>query len=361
MDLELENTEENSSSTEDMYQDVYTDLLIPKDYTVDVKSDTEMKVELEPFERGFGHTIGYALRRILLSSMIGIAIVKVNIENITHEYSNLEGVEEDVLRILMNLKKLALKTSQKEDVAMKISAKGPATIRAKDIIIDGNKAEVVDPEHVICTINSDRELNIDMLAKVSTGYKTAAELSEEDSSGSDLESIYIDASFSPILKVVYRVESARVENITDLDKLVLELETNGTIQADEAIRRSATILQHQLSVFAELRDKSDDEEDAYLDNVDPVYSRLVDELELTVRAANCLKAENIRYIGELVQCNEYDLLRTPNLGRKSLTEIKSILSELGLTLGMQISNWVSPADQRHRFIRDDSDRRKEII
>ena len=335
-------------------QSLYSQILTPNDYQIEKKNDSVVTISLEPFERGFGHTLGFALRRILLSSMLGFAITKVRIEGVSHQYDTIGGVQEDVLEILMNIKSIALKSDSLEPINMTLEVNGPRTVTAADLVIEGNKADIIDPDHVICHINTEKSLRMTLTAQHGKGYMSAADLADQDTV-SEVGALYLDASFSPVSRVVYHVENARVENRTDLDKLVLEVETDGTISPDDAIRRSATILQYQLSPFADLKNKEEDD-DTYLDdNVDPVFSRLVDELELTVRAANCLKSENVRYIGELVQCTEYDLLRTPNLGRKSLSEIKCVLAELGLTLGMQLPSWVSPADQRKRLRKDSRD------
>ena len=337
-------------------QQIYSNILIPQDFQVESADDKRIKVVLEPFERGFGHTLGFALRRILLSSMLGFSITKVNLDGVTHQYDTITGVQEDVLEILMNIKSIALKSTQAEPINISLDVTGPKTVTASDLLVEGNKAEIINPDHVICHINTSKNISMKLLAECGKGYVSANELADKDSvNGHQVGTLYIDASFSPVTRVLYHVENARVENRTDLDKLILEIETDGTLSADDAIRRAATILQYQLSPFADLKSQEEDEQTYLDDNVDPIFSRLVDELELTVRAANCLKSENVRYIGELVQCTEYDLLRTPNLGRKSLSEIKCVLAELGFTLGMQLPNWVSPADQRKRLRKDPRD------
>lgn len=334
------------SDAEQDLQEIFSEFLIPKSYDLEKSGDNTIKITLHPLERGFGHTIGFAMRRVLLSSMRGSAITKANIHGVSHEYSTLDGIQEDVLQILMQLKLVAIKQPAAGKVQLKLDVTGPKTVTAADIEVLGD-ATIVNPEQVICHINTDKKLTIDMEASTGRGYTKASDLAELDGN-SDVNALYLDASFTPIKRVIYLVENARVENRTDLDKLILEVETDGTIDPVDAIRRTSTIIAHQLSSFAVIKDKSQDEENSYMDNVDPIFSRLVDELELTVRAANCLKSENIRYIGELVQSAEYDLLRTPNLGRKSLSEIKSVLAELGLTLGMHVPSWVSPAEQLKR-------------
>ena len=350
--MTTQTTNDTSAEEKSGLQQIYSHILIPQEYKVESISDDSMRITLEPFERGFGHTLGFALRRILLSSMLGFAIIKVHIDGVAHQYDTIGGIQEDVLEMLMNIKSIALKSDQPEPINLSLEVTGPATVTGKDIVVEGNKAEIVNPDHVICHINTERTLRMTMVAEHGKGYTSANDISNRDGADHEVGALYLDASFSPISRVVYHVENARVENRTDLDKLVLEVETNKTIEPDDCVRRAATILQDQLSVFADVKRKQADEQNAEDDNVDPVFSRLVDELELTVRAANCLKSENIRYIGELVQCTEYDLLRTPNLGRKSLSEIKCVLAELGFALGMQLPNWVSPSEQRNRLRKD---------
>ncbi|MEC8882589.1 MAG: DNA-directed RNA polymerase subunit alpha [Pseudomonadota bacterium] len=325
---------------------MYNELLIPK-YEVETKSDNEMVFKMAPLERGYGQMFGYLFRRILLSSMLGTSIVKVAIDGVSHEYTTITGVVQDVQTLLLNLKGVVIKPSNGDVTNLCIDVKGPMTVTAADIQID-NDAEIINKDHVICEISGKESLKINMIAVMGRGYETASSLSNNEVFGNEVNALYLDASFSPIDSVVYHVDNARVGNRTDLDKLTLIVKTNGTITPDQAVRRVATIMQHQLSNFASIHERKNEDSGSYLDNIDPVYSRLVDELELTVRAANCLKSENIRYIGELVQCNEYDLLRTPNLGRKSMNEIKAVLAELGLTLGMHIPEWVSPLEHIKR-------------
>lgn len=332
-------------------QNIYSDFLTPKSCEIEHVSLNKAKLVFDPLERGYGHTMGVAMRRVLMSSMKGFAIVRVMIDGIDHEYSTLEGVQEDVLQMLMNIKNIRVRQSGLDEVSLVLDVTGPKVVTAADLQLPGD-ATVVNPEQPICTINTSRSLHATFEARKSRGYMTADELRESDVNV-PVNALYVDASFSPVLKAMYKVENARVQERTDLDKLIIDLETDGTILPMEAVRTTATILAHQLAVFAQVRDVSEDDESSLIDNVDPVYSRLVDELELTVRAANCLKSENVRYIGELVQCAEYDLLRTPNLGRKSLSEIKSVLAELGLTLGMHVPNWVSPADQLRRVRKEE--------
>ena len=305
------------------------------------KALNTLVVELEPFERGFGHTIGVALRRILLSSLPGCAITEVEIEGVDHEFSTMDGVKEDVEIILMNLKGVAIKNHLHKELTLSINFEGPGTITAKDIILT-DQAEVINPDHHIATITGKRSFKATLVAKMGYGYSKSNQIELSDDHSEKVGIMKISASYSPIVRCVYEVKNARVENQTDLDKLSLEIETNGTIDANEAIRYAATILQHQLHAFAEITSQPIKEEPKEEDLVNPMLYQSVDVLELPVRAANCLKAENIHYIGDLVSKHESDLLKVPNLGRKSLNEIKMILADRGLTLGMVINNWQAP-------------------
>jgi DNA-directed RNA polymerase subunit alpha len=312
------------------------DLLKPRLVEVQKISDTRAKVTLEPLERGFGHTLGNALRRILLSSMPGCAVEEVEIDGVLHEYSTLEGVQEDVIDILLNLKELAIKLHARDEATLKLSKKGPGPVLASDITLD-HDVEIVNPDHVIANLTKSGELNMTMKISRGRGYQPAAiRETEEDR---PIGRLQLDASFSPVHKVSYAVDSARVDQRTDLDKLIIELETNGTIDSEEAIRHAATILQDQLTHFIDLKGKAEEKPKQEEPEVDPVLLRPVDDLELTVRSANCLKAENIYFIGDLIQRTEVELLKTPNLGKKSLTEIKDVLASKGLSLGMRLENW----------------------
>lgn len=319
--------------------------LIPKSKDLKIKDcgNNNIEITLEPFERGFGHTIANALRRILLSSIPGAAITEAQIEGVMHEYTALEGVEQDVVEILLNLKSLAIKLHDVSETTINVNVKGPAVVTGADIQTDGH-VEIVNPDHVIANIVSDRELNIKLKVQSGVGYETVTMRREKNpEETSDIGVLHLDATYSPVTKVMYQVENARVENRTDLDKLILKVKTNGTLDAYQSIRTAASILQYQLSAFAEVsEDFGKDKEETRGNELSPLLSRLVDDLELTVRAANCLKAENIHYIGDLVQRSESDLLKTPNLGRKSLNEIKNVLIAHGLTLGMRIENWTAP-------------------
>jgi DNA-directed RNA polymerase subunit alpha len=327
-------------------QSAVNEFLTPRHIDVTEHSPTHAKVVLEPLERGFGHTLGNALRRILLSSMPGCAITEVEIEGVEHEYSAIEGVQEDVIEILLNLKGVAvvMHDQEKSQTVLSLSKKGPGVVTAADIIVD-HDVEIKNPEHVLATITGDTTINMQLTIARGRGYQPAdARRNDEDETRS-IGRLQLDASFSPVKRLAYSVESARVEQRTDLDKLVLDLETNGTIDPEEAIRRSATILQQQLAVFVDLESEKSMEPEEKEEDVDPILLRPVDDLELTVRSANCLKAENIYYIGDLIQRTEVELLKTPNLGKKSLTEIKDVLASRGLSLGLRLENW-PPASLR---------------
>lgn len=314
------------------------EFLKPRLVDVQQISDTRAKVVLEPLERGFGHTLGNALRRILLSSMPGAAVTEVQIEGVEHEYTVIEGVQEDVMDILLNLKGLAVVLHSKNEAVLTLKKKGKGVVTAADIEVD-HDVEIINPDHVIANINGAAELNMTLKVQKGRGYQPISARVSEDAETRAIGTLQLDASFSPVYRVAYNVENARVEQRTDLDKLVIDLETNGTIDPEESIRRAATILQEQISVFVDLKAEDITEEEEDTADIDPVLLRPVDDLELTVRSANCLKAENIYYIGDLIQRTEVELLKTPNLGKKSLTEIKDVLAQHGLSLGMRLENW----------------------
>ncbi|MDH5179272.1 MAG: DNA-directed RNA polymerase subunit alpha [Gammaproteobacteria bacterium] len=323
------------------------DFLKPRIVDVQQVTDTRARVVLEPLERGFGHTLGNALRRILLSSMTGAAVVEAEIEGVLHEYTTIEGVQEDVVDILLNLKGVAIRLHNADSAKLTLNKKGPGAVTAADITTDHN-VEIVNPEHVIANLTKSGELNMTLKISSGRGYQPASvrALGEEDDDR-PIGRLVLDASFSPIQRVAYVVDSARVEQRTDLDKLIIDLQTNGTIDPEEAIRTAATILQDQLSAFVDLSGKEEVESATEEPEVDPILLRPVDDLELTVRSANCLKAEQIYYIGDLIQRTEVELLKTPNLGKKSLTEIKDVLASRGLSLGMRLENW-PPASLREK-------------
>jgi DNA-directed RNA polymerase subunit alpha len=314
------------------------DFLVPRHIDVTEYSNTRAKVVLEPLERGFGHTLGSALRRILLSSMPGAAIVETEIEGVQHEYSAIEGVQEDVIEILLNLKGVAVRMNEADTATLSLSKVGPGPVLAGDIQLD-HSVEIANPEHVIANLNEAAEIKMTLKVAKGRGYEPADARETDEDETRPIGRLQLDATYSPIRRVAYGVESARVEQRTDLDKLVIDLETDGTIDPEECIRRAATILQQQLAVFVNLENEAEPEVKEEEDQIDPILLRPVDDLELTVRSANCLKAENIYYIGDLIQRTEVELLKTPNLGKKSLTEIKDVLASRGLSLGMRLENW----------------------
>ncbi|OUS11577.1 DNA-directed RNA polymerase subunit alpha [Gammaproteobacteria bacterium 53_120_T64] len=319
-------------------QNTLTELLTPRTIDVTEYDSTHAKIVLEPLERGFGHTLGNALRRILLSSMPGCAIVEVEIDGVLHEYSAIDGVQEDVIEILLNLKDVAILLHGKNEAELTLSKTGPGYLTAGDIQTDAS-AEIVNPDYVIANISGNVSLNMRLKVLRGRGYQPADARETDEDETRAIGRLQLDASYSPVRRVSYVVESARVEQRTDLDKLILDLETNGTIDPEEAIRRAATILQQQLAVFVDLEREKQVEPEQREDEIDPILLRPVDDLELTVRSANCLKAETIYYIGDLIQRTEVELLKTPNLGKKSLTEIKDVLASRGLSLGMRLENW----------------------
>jgi len=322
--------------------DSVTDFLRPNIVNVDKISEKRSKVSLEPLERGYGHTLGNALRRILLSSMGGCAVVDAEIEGVLHEYSALEGVQADVLEILLNLKELAVIMHERDEATLTIKATGPCTVTAADIELP-HDVEIANPNHVIAELGDKGTLNMSMRVLRGRGYQPSSVRHSAAGEDRPIGHLQLDASFSPVTRVSYSVEAARVDQRTDLDRLVIELETNGTIDPEEAIRRAGTILADQLSAFIYLDETSKAGPEVAPEDLppafDPILLRPVDDLELTVRSANCLKAENIFLIGDLVQRTEVELLKTPNLGKKSLTEIKDVLATRGLSLGQRLENW----------------------
>ena len=327
-----------------------TEFLKPRVVKVQPVAPRQARVVIEPFEHGFGHTLGNALRRVLLSSMPGAAITEVEIEGVLHEYTSIEGVQEDVVDILLNLKAVAIKMHTRDVAELRLHKKGPGPVTAGDIQVD-HDVEVVNPDLVIANLTKAGELTMQIKIEKGRGYRPALQRAAFEESTRPIGRLQLDASFSPVRRVTYSVEAARVEQRTDLDKLVIDIETNGTIDAEEAIRRAGAILKDQLSVFVDLQGEEEASNKIETMQFDPLLLRPVDELELTVRSANCLKAENIHYIGDLVQRTEVELLRTPNLGKKSLTEVKEVLQGHGLMLGMRLDGW-PPAGLRHDDERD---------
>jgi DNA-directed RNA polymerase subunit alpha len=319
-----------------------TNLLKPKTINVEQLAANRAKVTLEPFERGYGHTLGNALRRVLLSSMVGHAATEVTIAGVLHEYSSIDGVQEDVVNILLNLKGVVFKLHNRDEVTLSLRKDGEGPVTAADIQTP-HDVEIINPDHVIVNLSHGGKIDMQIKVENGRGYVPGTMRRYGDDSTKSIGRIVLDASFSPVKRVSYTVESARVEQRTDLDKLVLEIETNGAVTAEDAVRASAKILVEQLAVFAQLEGNELAAFDAPVQRssqqFDPILLRPVDELELTVRSANCLKAENIYYIGDLIQRTENELLKTPNLGRKSLNEIKEVLASRGLTLGMRLESW----------------------
>lgn len=318
---------------------------------IDEKNPNCAVITLEPFERGYGHTLGNALRRILLASMVGYAPTEASIVGVVHEYSQIDGVIEDVVDILLNLKGVVFKLEGgREDVTLRLQKSGTGPVTAADFELP-HDVVVLNPEHVIANLSGGK---IDMQIRVQTGrgYQPGDMRAFRDDNKSTIGGsqgrtqtigrIIMDASFSPVRRVAYAVSAARVAQRTDLDKLEMTIETNGVITPEDALRSAVHILQDQLSVFGSIKTEPDVEQETQEEApppLDPILMRPVDDLELTVRSANCLKAENIYYIGDLIQRTENELLKTPNLGRKSLNEIKEVLNAHGLTLGMRLENW----------------------
>jgi len=315
-----------------------TEFLRPRMVGIENISPRRAKVTLEPLERGFGHTLGNALRRILLSSMPGCAVTEVEIDGVLHEYSSKEGVQEDIIEILLNLKGLAVLLEGKNEAVLTLTKSGEGPVTAADIQHDGD-VTIANPDHVICTLTGEGSISMRIKIEMGRGYVPASARRDAEEEDRAIGRLLVDASFSPVVRIAYDVDSARVEQRTDLDKLILDMETNGTLDPEEAIRRASTILAEQLDAFVELRDIKEVEQVEEKPLFDPILLRPVDDLELTVRSANCLKAEAIQYIGDLVQRAEVELLKTPNLGKKSLTEIKDVLASRGLSLGMRLENW----------------------
>jgi DNA-directed RNA polymerase subunit alpha len=335
-------------------QNLTSGLLKPRLVEVVSKTPNHSRIVIEPLERGFGHSLGNALRRVLLSTIPGCAVTDVEIEGVLHEYTTIEGVQEDVIDILLNLKKLAVILHSKDEVELVISKNGAGCVTAADIILP-HDVEIINPELVIANLTQAGVLNMKMRVRRGRGYEPVSVRKLNADHNAIIGALQLDASFSPIVKVAYQVESTRVEQRTNLDKLVIELETNGTVDPETTIKMAATILHDQLSVFVDFEKVNDQvaEDEVLVEEVfDPVLLRPVDDLELTVRSANCLKAENIFYIGDLIQRTEVELLKTPNLGKKSLTEIKDILALKGLSLGMRLENWPPDnlADHSHAIL-----------
>ena len=323
--------------------------LRPRGPQVERVNDNRAKIVIEPLERGYGHTLGNALRRVLLSSIPGFAVTEVEIDGVLHEYTTVEGLQEDVLEVLLNLKDVAIRMHTGDSATLSLSRQGPGVVTAGDIKTDHN-VEILNVDHVICHLTKDTALNMRLKIERGFGYQPATARRRPDEETRTIGRLVLDATFSPVRRVAYAVEAARVEQRTDLDKLVLDIETNGTIGAEEAVRTAANILSDQLSVFGDFIPGGGRGESPSAPGVDPVLLRPIDDLELTVRSANCLKAESIYYIGDLIQKTEVELLKTPNLGKKSLTEIKEVLAQRGLALGMKLENWPPTGVSAHGML-----------
>ncbi len=313
-------------------------MLKPKGLIVDELSERRAKVTLEPLERGFGHTLGNALRRVLLSSIPGAAVTEAEIEGVLHEYTSVEGLQEDIVEVMLNLKEVAVRMHNRDEATLTLSADKTGPVTAGDIQLD-HDVEIVNPEHVICNLTKNQKLRMQLKVSKGVGYQPAATYRFDEEESRSIGRLKLDASFCPVHRVAYSVESARVAQRTDLDKLVLDIETNGTLSCEDAVKLAAGILVDQMSVFVDFVARDRDEEKRDEQSFDPVLLRPIDDLELTVRSANCLKAEHIQYVGDLVQRSETELLKTPNLGKKSLTEIKTVLAAHDLALGTRLENW----------------------
>lgn len=319
-------------------QNSASEFLKPRQIDVNTLSATRAKVSMQPFERGFGHTLGNALRRILLSSMNGFAPTEVSIVGVLHEYSTLDGVQEDVVDILLNIKGVVFKLNgSRDEVSISLKKTGSGMVVANDFDLP-HDVEIINPDHVICHLAENGSIELEVKVEKGRGYQSVLGR-KAGKDGNAIGAIQLDASFSPVNRVSFDVEAARVEQRTDLDSLVLDIETNGAIDPEEAVRTAARILIDQMSIFTDLQGTPAEIEEEKAPPIDPVLLRPVDDLELTVRSANCLKAEDIYYIGDLIQRTETELLKTPNLGRKSLNEIKEVLASKGLTLGSKLESW----------------------
>lgn len=312
-----------------------------KPSNIDVSSDKHnpfsANLVLQPFERGFGLTLGNALRRILLSSIQGAAVTAVQIEGVMHEFSSIEGVREDVTDIILNIKALAVRMHAEGPKKMRLNVEGPCEVTAAQIEA-GADIEIMNPDLVLCTLDKGAKLNMELTVNTGKGYQPASQNKPEEA---PVGLIPVDSVFSPVRKVTYEVEDTRVGQRTDYDKLMLKVETNGVVTPEDAVAFAARILQEQLQIFInfdEPKEAAKEEEEEVLP-FNKNLLRKVEELELSVRSANCLKNDNIVYIGDLVQKSEADMLRTPNFGRKSLNEIKEVLTQMGLHLGMDVDGW----------------------
>ncbi len=322
-----------------MIEKNWQELIKPSKLDVDAGDHPERvaTVVADPLERGFGLTLGNALRRVLLSSLQGAAVTSVQIDGVLHEFSSIPGVQEDITNIVLNIKSIALRMHGGEPKRMTLKATGPGEITAADIEV-GHDIEIMDTGHLICTLDKGAKISMEMTVEAGKGYVPAAQSRAEDA---PIGLIPVDALFSPVTKVSYKVENTRVGQMTDYDKLSMRVETDGTVAPEDAVALAARILQDQLQLFINFEEPRVAEVEEKVP--EPAFNlnllRKVDELELSVRSANCLKNDNIVYIGDLVQKTEQEMLRTPNFGRKSLNEIKEVLTQMGLHLGMEVTNW----------------------
>lgn len=328
--------------------DRFSDVISPRIVEISSVDPFSSRIVVEPLERGYGHTLGNALRRVILSSVPGYAVTEVSIDGVLHEYSALDGSQEDVIDILLNLKKLAVKLTSGDCATIRLKKDGPSLVRAGDFQLP-HDVVILNPDLILAHLSEAASLSLSIKIEKGYGYTSANERKQSVDSVS-VGAIYTDSTFTPIRKVSYSVENARVEQRTDLDRLIISLQTNGTIEPAECIRYAAGVLSTHLSLFNDLASYQSPSLSKQVEPTvfDPVFLLPVDDLELTVRSANCLKAENIFYIGDLIQRSEYELLRTPNLGKKSLTEIKDVLAAKGLSLGMRLENWPPDAISSNR-------------
>jgi DNA-directed RNA polymerase subunit alpha len=326
-----------------MMQSFLANMLKPQVSSIERVNSNLAKVTIEPMEKGFGHSMGNALRRTLLSSIPGCAVTNVSIEGVVHQYMTLEGVQEDVIDILLNLKNLSLNMFDRDEAILSLKKTGPGSVLASDIETT-HDVEIFNPELIIANLSTGGTLDMQIHVKRGLGYQPAATRESNAETDSNVDDLKLDASFSPIKSVTYSVESARVDQRTDLDKLIMVIEGNGSVDPEDAIKSAAKAIFNQLSVFIDLAESEDASAESSVaePDIDPILLQPVDDLELTVRSANCLKAENVLYIGDLIQKTEVELLKTPNLGKKSLVEIKDVLGQKGLSLGMRIENWPPP-------------------
>ena len=314
-----------------------SELLTPRIVQIKEIGPNTSRIMLEPLERGFGYTLGTAMRRVLLSLIEGAAITECNIEGVLHEYSGIDGVKEDVIDVLLNLKGVGISMPDLDRAEIRLSVAEAGPVTAGHFQLPAG-VKIVNPDCVIAHLTENVPFTLTAVVEKGRGYRVVSQVDEEEESVKS-NVLRLDATFTPVRRIAYRVEQARVKQRTDLDKLIIDIESNGTIDPEQAIRDAARILHAQLQVFVNLESTERENEEQEQVYIDPVLLRPVDDLELTVRSANCLKAEKINNIGDLVRCTEVELLKTPNLGKKSLNEIKEVLAAHNLELGMDIDNW----------------------